>query len=54
MNDLSITQEFLLCSLNDKGKLPSFTSERLVGFLASGLLELQLENCINIEEKKLL
>ncbi len=54
MKNLSITQEFLLCSLNDKGKLPSFTSEKLVCLLASGLLELQLENCIDIEGNKVI
>lgn len=52
MNDLSISQEYFMCAVNEKGKIPGFHTEKLVCLVASGLLELQLENCISIENKK--
>ncbi len=52
MNNLSIIQEYALCAVNEKGKISSFSTERLVCFVAAGLLELQLENVIAIDGKK--
>lgn len=51
MKDLSITQEYLLCALNEKGKISGFSPEKIVCFIASGLLEMQLETCIEIDNK---
>ena len=52
MKDLSITQEYLICAVNSKGKISGFGSEKLICLIASGLLELQLEGCIKIDKKK--
>lgn len=52
MKDLSITQEYLICAVNSKGKISGFGSENLICLIASGLLELQLEGCIKIDKKK--
>ncbi len=51
MKDLTITQEYLICAVNSKGKFSGFSTERLVCLVASGLLELQLQNCIKIDKK---
>lgn len=52
MKDLSITQEYLICAVNSKGKISGFGSEKLICLIASGLLELQLEKCIKIDKKR--
>lgn len=52
MNDLSITQEYLLCSLSDKGRLPVIGKEVSACILAGGLIELLVDGCIRIDEKK--
>lgn len=52
MRDLAITQEYLVCALNSKGKISGVNVEKSVCLIASGLLELQLEECIKIENKK--
>lgn len=52
MKDLTITQEYLICAVNEKGKISGFSTEKLVCFVAAGLLELQLEKCISIDKKK--
>jgi hypothetical protein len=51
MKNLSIAQEYLLCSLNKKGKLPSLSTEIPVCVLASGLIELLASKCIKADEK---
>lgn len=52
MKDLAITQEYLVCALNSKGKISGVNIEKSVCLIAAGLLELKLEDCINIENKK--
>lgn len=52
MRDLTITQEYLICAVNEKGKISGFSTEKLVCLVASGLLELQMENCVQIDKKK--
>ena len=52
MKDLTLTQEYFICAVNDKGKLSSFNVDRLVCLLASGMLELQLSGCISIDGRK--
>lgn len=51
MKDLSIVQEYLICVVNEKGKISGFNIEKLVCFVAAGLLELQLEKCVSIDKK---
>lgn len=52
MKDLSIAQEYLVCAVNEKGKLSGFSEERMVCLVAAGLLELQMEGCVLVEGKK--
>ena len=52
MKDLTLTQEYFICAVNDKGKLSSFNVDRLVCLLASGMLELLLSGCISIDGGK--
>ncbi|EHQ90511.1 GOLPH3/VPS74 family protein [Desulfosporosinus youngiae] len=52
MKNLSITQEYVLCSLNKKGNFPTLSIKIPVCVVASGLIELLLNNCIKIDENK--
>ena len=52
MRDLSIAQEYMICAVNTKGKISGFSTEKLVCFIAAALLELQLENCVKIDKKR--
>ncbi len=52
MKDLSITQEYLLCSLSDKGRLPVIGKEVPACILAGGLIELLLDGCIKMTDKE--
>ena len=53
MKDLTITQEYMICALNEKGKMYEMLGvEKIVCFVASGLLEMKLEGCIAMEKKK--
>lgn len=51
MKDLSIAQEYLVCALNEKGKLPAYDLKRATCFVGAGLMELQLEGCISMDQK---
>lgn len=51
MKDLSVAQEFLLCSLDKKGKLPLIGKEVPACILASGLIELLIGCSIQMDEK---
>lgn len=50
MNEWSVTQEYYLLALNEKGIISSFYSAGTVCLVASGLLELKLNQCIDIKE----
>ncbi len=52
MQDLSITQEYFICALNEKGRISGLSTEKLVCLVAAGMLEMQLENCITINKKE--
>lgn len=52
MKDLTVTQEYMICALNEKGKISGFSTERIICFIAAGLLEMKLEKCIEIENKR--
>lgn len=54
MKDLSITQEYMLCAMNEKGKISGFDTNKLVCMVAAGLLELQMADCIQLEKKKVM
>lgn len=51
MKDLTITQEYLICTVNDKGNIPQLNSEPVTCLVASGLLEMKMEECILIDSK---
>lgn len=53
MNHLSITQSYMLCALNEKGKLPAMSMEIPTCIVAGSILDLILEKYITIENKKL-
>lgn len=54
MKDLTITQEYMICAVNENGKISGFSTEKQVCFVAAGLLEMQLENCIKINKKNVI
>lgn len=54
MRDLSITQEYLICTLNKKGALSSTNPKASVCMIIGGLLEMQMEKCISMEDKKVI
>lgn len=51
MKDLSLSQEYLLCSLSEKGKLPIFGKEVSVCILASALLEMLMDGSVQMQGK---
>lgn len=53
MKDLSITQEYMICTANKKGVLSSSNQKAIACLIVGGLLEMQLENCISINDKKI-
>ena len=53
MKDLSITQEYLVCALNEKGTLSPNNQKAIACLVVGGILEMQLEKCISIENKKI-
>lgn len=53
MKDLSITQEYLICALNEKGVLPSSNQKAAACLIVSGILDMQFHKCVSLEDKKL-
>ena len=53
MWNLTLTQQYLLCVLNQKGRLPTLGLEKVVGLSMAAVLELLLEKTVVLEEKKL-
>jgi uncharacterized protein (UPF0297 family) len=53
MKELSIAQEYLLCVVSEKGKVPSIAIEVPACILASGLLELIMGGQISMNERKI-
>ena len=52
MNTLSFTQEFFICSVNEKGKAPAIKkAEFLAGLISGGILELTLDGYVQIDGK---
>lgn len=52
MKDLSITQEYMICTVNGKGVLPSSNQKAVVCLILSGLMDMQLAKCISLNDKK--
>lgn len=52
MRDLSLTQEYMICAVNEKGAISGFSTEKLVCLVAAGLLDLRLAGCLELEGKK--
>ncbi len=52
MNTLSISQQYLLCTFNEKGKMPSLSIEYSVCLLAGGLIDLIYAKSLEIDDKK--
>lgn len=52
MNDLSICQEYLLLTLNNKGKIPALNTSIPVCFFAGGLLDLIISDTLAIDKVK--
>ena len=51
MRDPTISQEYLICAVNEKGTLFTFNTEKMVCLVAAALLELQLEGCVTVDKK---
>lgn len=52
MNTLSISQQYLLCTFNEKGKMPGLSNEISVCLLAGGLIDLVFAKSLEIDDKK--
>lgn len=52
MKDLSITQEYMICTVNGKGAISGYTQKTVVCLVVSGLLEMQLAKCVSLNDKK--
>lgn len=50
--ELSVTQQYMICAMNEKGKISGFNKEKIVCMIASGMLELQMDGCIELEHKR--
>lgn len=53
MSNLSLSQEYLMCALNEKGKIPTFSIERVIAVAASAVAELMMDDVIISDGKKL-
>ena len=52
MKDLSIAQEYMICTVNEKGAIAGYNQKAVVCLVVSGLLEMQLAKCIALNDKK--
>ena len=53
MSNLSLSQEYMMCALNDKGKISTFSLERVIAVAASAVVELMMDDIIESDGKKL-
>lgn len=53
MSNLSLSQEYMMCALNDKGKISAFSLERVIAVAASAVAELLMNDIIELDGKKL-
>ena len=52
MKDLSVAQEYMICTVNGKGTLPSSNQKAVACLIVSGLLDMQLAKCVSLNDKK--
>ena len=52
IENLTLSQIYYLLAVNTKGKVSSFNIEKRMCFVAGGLIQLKLSNCISIENKR--
>lgn len=53
MKDLSITQEYMMLAVNEKGVLSAYNQKAIACLIVGGLAEMQMEGCIAMENKKI-
>lgn len=53
MNDLSLTQKYLLCTLGRSGRFSTYDSTKVACFAAAGVVELLLDGVVLLDGKKL-
>lgn len=53
MKDLSLTQKFFICTVNEKGNFSSYDQVPVACLIAAGVLEMYMGKCITIERKRL-
>ena len=53
MKDLSLTQKFFICTVNEKGNFSSYDQVPVACLIAAGVLEMYMAKCISIEKKRL-
>ena len=51
MSNLSLSQEYMMCALNDKGKISTFSLERVIAVAASAVVELMMDDIIESDGK---
>ena len=51
MRDLTISQEYLICAVNEKGTLFTFNTEKMVCLVAAAQLGLHQEGCETGDKK---
>ena len=52
MSALTLTQQYLIGAVNDKGKISTFEQNKMIGLILAAVLELEQIGAIAIEEKK--
>ena len=53
MKDLSLTQKFFICTVNEKGNFSSYDQVPVACLIAAGVLEMYMAKCVSIEKKRL-
>lgn len=53
MKELSLTQKFFICTVNEKGNFSSYDQVPVACLIAAGVLEMYMAECISLEEKRL-
>lgn len=53
MNELSLSQEYMMCALSDKGKIPAMRFDRVIALAAAAVAELLADDIIELDGKKL-
>ena len=48
----TLTQQYLIGAVNDKGKISTFEQNKMIGLILAAVLELEQIGAIAIEEKK--